>query len=101
MYRNRHGGVRSAAVAEASIFRESKVGSNVLEWYPHPHLVSEKNGKPIKIIVRVVKAYLYLEINFADFCKVFAWTVTYCTLNMCRRLCDGTYLLMCVLCVIR
>ena len=30
--RNRHGGViRSAAVAEASIFRESKAGSNILE----------------------------------------------------------------------
>ena len=30
-------------MAEASFSRESKVGSNVLEWYPH--LMREKNGK--------------------------------------------------------
>ena len=42
-YRNRHGGVRSAAVAEAIISRESKVDSNVLEWFLH--LMSDKTKK--------------------------------------------------------
>ena len=45
-----YGGIRSATVAEANISRESKVGGNVLEWYPH--LMSEKT---IKIAVRAVK----------------------------------------------
>ena len=39
-YLNRHGGVRSAAVAEACNSRWSKVGWDVLGWYPH--LMSEK-----------------------------------------------------------
>ena len=30
-----HGGVRSAAVAEANISRESTAGSNFLEWCSH------------------------------------------------------------------
>ena len=41
-YDNRHGGVRSTAVAEANI-SSLKVGGNVLEWYPH--LMSEKTRK--------------------------------------------------------
>ena len=36
IYRNRHVGVRSTAVAKANISRESKVGNNVLEWCSHP-----------------------------------------------------------------
>ena len=55
MYGNILGDVRSAAIAKASIFQESKVGSNVLEWYLH--LVSKKT-KTIKIVVRAVKAYI-------------------------------------------
>ena len=39
-YLNRHGGVRSAAVAEACNSRWSKVGWDILGWYPH--LMSEK-----------------------------------------------------------
>ena len=42
-YRNRHGGVQSAAVAEAKISRESKVDSNLLEWCSH--LMSDKTKK--------------------------------------------------------
>ena len=53
-YLNRHGGVRSAAVAEACNSRWSKVGWDVLGWYPH--LMSEKNGKPMKIAVLAVTA---------------------------------------------
>ena len=53
-YLNRHGGVRSAAVAEACNSRWSKVGWDVLGWYLH--LMSEKNGKPMKITILAVKA---------------------------------------------
>ena len=53
-YLNIHGGVRSAAVAEACNSRWSKVGWDVLGWYPH--LMSEKNRKPMKIAVLAVKA---------------------------------------------
>ena len=56
-------------VAEASFSRESKVGSNVLEWYPH--LMREKNGGKTKIAVRAVKAYISKSI------LPIAWTVTY------------------------
>ena len=70
MYGNRHGGVRSAAVAEACNSRGSKVGWDVLGWYPH--LVSEKTGKQ-----RSCRRDPYLEINIADLRKVFACTVTY------------------------
>ena len=38
--RNGHGGVRSAAVPEASLFRESNVANNIRQWYSH--LLSEK-----------------------------------------------------------
>ena len=71
-----------------SFSRESKVGSNVLEWYPH--LMHEKRKKPSNC--RSCRQGLYLEINFADLCKVFAWTViiyplkylifTLCVLNI-------------------
>ena len=62
VYGNRHGGVRSAAVAEACNSRGSKVGWDVLGCYPH--LVSEKTGE--KINCRSCRRDLYLEINIAD-----------------------------------
>ena len=40
------------AVAKASISRESKVGSNVLEWYPH--LMSEKTKKKLFVPSRPI-----------------------------------------------
>ena len=56
-YLNRHGGVRSATVAEACNSRWSKVGWDVLGC---SRMVSEpyerKNGKPMKIVVLAVKA---------------------------------------------
>ena len=58
-YRNRHGSVRSAIVAEPNISQESKVGSNVLEWCLH--LMSEKT-----IDLKLPCPGLYLEINIAN-----------------------------------
>ena len=55
MYKNRHGGVRSAAVAEAYISRESKVGRNILEWCSHL-MCGKKRGKIIA--VSAIKAYI-------------------------------------------
>ena len=68
-------GVQSAAVAEVNISRESKVGGNVLEWYPH--LMSKKTEKNNKNF-RPRHQSLHLEINIADLRKVFMCTVTYC-----------------------
>ena len=73
VYGNRHGGVRSAAVAEACNSRGSKVGWDVLGCYPH--LVSEKTENNINC--RSCRRDLYLEINIADLRKVFVCTVTY------------------------
>ena len=70
-YRDRHGGVRSAAAAEASVLKEYNVGSNALEQYPH--LVSEKQTKNCHLCHQG----LYLEINISDLHKIFAWMVTY------------------------
>ena len=71
----RHGGVRSAAVAEACNSRGSKVGWDVLGWYPH--LMSEKTGKQYKLpFVPSKPVYMYLEFNITDLRKVFTCTVT-------------------------
>ena len=58
-----------------NISRESKVGSNTLEWCPH--LMSEKteNNKNCHSCHQGL-LHVYLEINIADCRKVFACTVT-------------------------
>ena len=53
MYRNRHVGVQSTAVAKANLSRESKVAINLLERCRYP--MSEKKKKKS---VCAVKAYI-------------------------------------------
>ena len=74
MYRNRHVGVQSTAVAKANLSRESKVASNLLERCRYR--MSEKKKKNNKNS-RLCRQGLYLEINIADLRKVFACTVTF------------------------